>query len=115
MARDYKAHQQELNENALHLAQAAPETMAAMRHGREVVFKDGALSHQTKELIAAAIGIAMRCDGCVTHHVHLAQKLGVSREALVEMIGVCIQLGGGPAMANGGEALAAYDQFTESD
>ncbi|MFT6581765.1 MAG: AhpD family alkylhydroperoxidase [Alphaproteobacteria bacterium] len=85
--------------------------MGALQNSRAVTFKDGELSHETKELIAAANGIVMRCGGCTTHHVHLAQKLGVSREALLEMIGVCIQLGGGPAMAYGGEALAAYDQF----
>ncbi|MCP5151817.1 MAG: carboxymuconolactone decarboxylase family protein [Ectothiorhodospiraceae bacterium] len=88
--------------------------MRALRANRETVYGDGALDASTKELIALAVGIVMRCQGCVTHHTRLAVKKGVSREQLAEMIGVCIQMAGGPAMAFGGEALAAFDQFTDA-
>ena len=32
------------------------------------IFKDGKLSLKEKELIALAIGITVKCDGCIVHH-----------------------------------------------
>jgi len=78
---------------------------------RIAAYKDGALDAATKELMALIIRVAMRCEGCVTHHARLCVKKGVTREQLVEALAVAMQMGGGPAMAYSGEALAAYDQF----
>lgn len=115
MSKDYIAYAHELDDNARRLAKAAPEVMSTFRKSREAVFTDGALDPKIKELVAVAIGIVMRCEGCVTHHTKLAQRRGATREELVEIVGVCMQLGGGPAMAYGGEALAAFDQFAGGD
>lgn len=73
----------------------------------------GALDSRTKELIALAIGITVRCDGCLAYHARAAAKYGASREEIMEAIGVAVYMGGGPSMIYGAEALAAYDSFTE--
>jgi AhpD family alkylhydroperoxidase len=78
-------------------------------HGATV--KDGVLSGKTKELIALAIGINVRCDGCIAYHVHDAVAAGASREEVIETIGVAIMMGGGPSVIYGAEALEALDQF----
>jgi AhpD family alkylhydroperoxidase len=72
---------------------------------------DGVLSGKTKELIALAIAVAVRCDGCISYHVHDALGAGATREEMAEAIGVAILMGGGPAMVYGAEALEAVDQF----
>jgi len=69
----------------------------------------GALDAKTKELIALAIGITARCDGCLAYHARAAARLGASREEILEVIGVSVYMGGGPSMIYGAEALAAYD------
>ncbi|WP_186388700.1 MULTISPECIES: carboxymuconolactone decarboxylase family protein [unclassified Stappia] len=71
----------------------------------------GALDSKTKELIALAIGIAARCDGCLAYHAKAAAKYGATREEVLEAIGVAVYMGGGPSMIYGAEALAAYDSF----
>lgn len=71
----------------------------------------GALDSKTKELIALAIGITARCDGCLAYHARAALRFGASREEVIETIGVAVYMGGGPSMIYGGEALAAYDAF----
>lgn len=73
---------------------------------------DGALSQKMKELIALGIAISVRCDGCISYHVHDALRAGARREELVETIGVAVLMGGGPAAVYGAEALEAVDQFT---
>ncbi len=69
----------------------------------------GALDSKTKELIALAIGITARCDGCLAFHAKAAAKYGATREEVVEAIGVAIYMGGGPSMIYGAEALSAFD------
>ena len=73
----------------------------------------GALDSKTKELIALAIGITTRCDGCLAYHTRAAARLGASREEVIETIGVSVYMGGGPSMIYGAEALAAFDSFVE--
>lgn len=73
--------------------------------------KAGALDSKTKELMALAIGIAARCDGCLAYHSKAAAKYGATREEVMETIGVAVYMGGGPSMIYGAEALAAFDAF----
>ena len=74
----------------------------------------GALDSKTKELIALAIGITARCDGCLAYHAKAAAKYGATREEIMETIGVAVYMGGGPSMIYGAEALAAFDSFADA-
>ena len=69
----------------------------------------GVLDSKTKELIALAIGITARCDGCLAFHAKAARKYGATREEIVETIGVAVYMGGGPSMIYGAEALDVFD------
>jgi AhpD family alkylhydroperoxidase len=91
---------------ALHKDGGAP--MEAFRGLVKAAGEDGALSHKEKELIALAIGIAIRCEGCIVFHTRACLKLGVTR---AEMLGVAVEMGGGPSSVYGAEALACYDQM----
>ena len=73
-----------------------------------------ALDSKTKELIALAIGITARCDGCLAYHARAAARLGATRDEILDVIGVSVYMGGGPSMIYGAEALDAYDAFAES-
>ncbi|MCL4127376.1 UNVERIFIED_CONTAM: hypothetical protein GTU68_022583 [Idotea baltica] len=75
---------------------------------------DGALTTKVKELIAFAIAITVRCDGCLAHHAQAVLKAGATRQEVAEMIGVAILMGGGPSSVYGAEALRAYDEFAET-
>jgi len=75
----------------------------------------GALDAKTKELIALAIGITARCDGCLAYHARAAARLGASRDEILEVIGVSVYMGGGPSMIYGAEALDAYDGLKDKD
>ncbi|MGI9481762.1 MAG: carboxymuconolactone decarboxylase family protein [Hyphomicrobiales bacterium] len=65
----------------------------------------GALYTKTKELIALAIGITARCDGCLTCHSKAAARHEATRIEVLETIGVSIYMGGRPSMMLGVEAL----------
>ena len=93
------------------IAKEIPGPFAGFRQLHANAVKDGALSKKHKELIALAIGVAVRCDGCVAFHVHDALKAGATRAEILETLGVVMLMGGGPAAVYAGEALAALDEF----
>jgi AhpD family alkylhydroperoxidase len=76
--------------------------------------KTGALDKKTKELIALAIGVATRCDGCIGFHTEALVKLDVSRAEVEEALGMAIYMGGGPALMYAADAIGAYDQFQQA-
>jgi AhpD family alkylhydroperoxidase len=73
----------------------------------------GALDTKTKELIALAIGVATRCDGCIGFHMEALVKLGASRSEVEEALGMAVYMGGGPALMYAADALLAFEQFGE--
>ena len=42
--------------------------------------KTGRLDAKTRELIALAAAISLRCDGCITVHAEAAHKLGATKK-----------------------------------
>ncbi len=91
----------------------SPDTLNAFLSLQKAAFAPGAMETKYKELIAVAIAINVRCDGCIGSHAEAAVKAGASREELIETINVAILMGGGPAVIYGTQALAAVDEFCE--
>jgi AhpD family alkylhydroperoxidase len=76
--------------------------------------RDGALSRKTKELIALAIGVSTRCDGCIGFHAEALVKLGATRQEVAETLGMAVYMGGGPSLMYAADALLAFEQFSEA-
>lgn len=95
------------------LRDSAPKILGGFSELAKQATRNGELSPKTKELIALAIGIAARCDGCLAFHAKAAADEGATRQEIVETIGVAIYMGGGPSMIYGAEALEAFDAFAE--
>ena len=98
MTRDPRALLNELNAGAVALGKVDSERMQAWRGLSQAAFKGGVLDAKSKELIAAAIGLAIRCDYCIVHHVYGALKAGATREELIEAAFTTIGMAGGPAL-----------------
>ncbi len=63
-----------------------------------------------KELMALAVSIAARCEGCIAYHVHDAVAAGATRQELLETLGGAIMMGGGPALMYAAHAEDAIEQ-----
>jgi AhpD family alkylhydroperoxidase len=94
------------------LRNAMPEASAAFGQLAKSAISNGSLDSKTKELIALAIGITARCDGCLAFHAKAAKNYGATREEIVETIAVALYMGGGPSMIYGAEALDVFDSLT---
>jgi AhpD family alkylhydroperoxidase len=111
MSKDFPQLAKDLSEAITVMRPSIPGTMQAFSALAKAALADGALDTRTKELIAIAISIALRCDGCIAFHVKAARRAGASRDEMLETIAMAIYMGGGPSMVYGAEALQAFDQF----
>lgn len=103
---------QEFGMKAEKLGQAT-KVMEALGKMGETAMSSTAIDVKTKELIAVAIGITVKCVPCLLHHVKAAVDVGITREELVGMIEICVLMGGGPSSAYGAIALDIYDDYTK--
>lgn len=71
----------------------------------------GSVDTKTKEMIALAIGVTQHCDGCIGFHVKALVDEGATRAEVAEVLGMCVYMGGGPALMYAADALRAYDEF----
>jgi AhpD family alkylhydroperoxidase len=93
------------------LRAGAPEVMKGFAAIAQAATKANALDAKTKELIALAIGVAIRCDDCIAFHAKAALDLGASREEVLEALGMAIYMGAGPAVMYASHAIEAFDQL----
>ncbi|MBY6260371.1 carboxymuconolactone decarboxylase family protein [Azospirillum sp. 412522] len=91
----------------------APDVMKAFSGMAQAALKANALDTKSKELIALAIAVAIRCDGCVAFHAEAAMKQGATRDEVMETMGMAVYMGAGPSVMYAAQAVEAYDQFTE--
>jgi AhpD family alkylhydroperoxidase len=110
-----KAVLDELRPQGRALRQAIPEVYAAFGEVHAAVLTDGALDARTKELMALAIAVTERCDGCIASHARGAAKAGATRQQAAEAIGVALLMTGGPATVYGPRAFAAFCEFAPDD
>ena len=109
---DFKALTREISGNMAQLRASQPDVMQGFSALGKAALAAGAIDAKTKELIALGIGVAARCDGCIGFHVKALIRLGVTREQLMETLGICTYMGGGPSLMYAAEAVRAYDEFT---
>lgn len=111
MTSDYRARIAEIDDYAVELRALIPDALAAFGALSKAAQAPGALDKKTKELLALAIAVATRCDGCIGFHARGAQRTGAERQEVAEALAVAIQMGGGPSVNYAADALRAFDQF----
>lgn len=97
------------------LRSGAPDVMKAFANIAQSALAPKALDRKTKELIAVAISVAIRCDDCIGFHVKAALEQGASQEEVTEALAMAIYMGAGPSVMYATHALDAYAQFASRD
>lgn len=116
---DHHAHGKEvLNSIAplgRELRDLIPDVYSAFAHLAKSAQTPGAIDPKVKEFIAFALAIGEHCDGCIASHARNLSKLKATEQEVAEVIGVCIQMMGGPGTVYGPRAFAAFRSFNNSD
>lgn len=88
---------------------AAPQIGVGFGEMFQKLMGEGALTVREKELIALAIGMAVRCEPCIYAHAEKAVKAGATREQLIDLAGVVVMMQGGPGYVHVPELLDAME------
>jgi AhpD family alkylhydroperoxidase len=67
------------------------------------------LDAKTRELIALAVAVTTRCEGCLDSHARKARAAGATKAEVAEALGVAIALNAGAAYTYTLHALDALD------
>jgi AhpD family alkylhydroperoxidase len=57
-------------------------------------YAEGALDVKTKERLGLVASTVLRCDDCVKYHLKTSFNLGVSKEEMMEAMGIATLVGG---------------------
>ena len=93
-----------------------PDTAEAFGKLRDSIFEGGELDRKTKELIAIASSVLMRCQFCVDVHSRRAVAVGAAKEEIAEAIAVAMFVAAGAQIGWTniyGENI--YDKIFEKD
>lgn len=77
----------------------------------KAVKEGGVLDFKTKEYVALGIAVAIRCESCIALHIEALVKAGATRDEIADVLGMTIQMGGGPATMYASKALECYDEL----
>ena len=113
MSKDYKAITKDISQYVGELKKLAPGAMEGFYAMSGAATANGALDEKTKELIALAIGVSQRCDGCIGFHAKALNRLGATKEEIAEVMAMCVYMGGGPSLMYAADALRAFEQFSD--
>lgn len=111
MMNDWKGTLTNLRQAGPALAKANPPVVNAFMQLNEALAKCEALDEKTRELIALAVAVTTRCDGCISAHAAAAHKAGASKKEVAEALGVAIALNAGAAFVYSARAYEALEQF----
>jgi AhpD family alkylhydroperoxidase len=74
--------------------------------------KNDVLGAKVRELIALAVAVTARCDGCIAVHSEAAIRRGASKEEIVEALGVAIAVNAGAALVYSTRVMDAVKAYS---
>jgi len=109
---DWLAYKKELGPRIGEIGALSPDTLKGYQTLSGAGAKTNHLDAKTRELIALAVSVTTRCDGCITVHTAEAIKHGASKEEITEALGVAIALNAGSAMVYSARVMDAFAAHT---
>lgn len=106
--KDWNGYREQLLGGVAELGKLSPDTVKGYAALSNAGAKTGHLDAKTRELIALAVAISLRCDGCITVHTNNARKLGITNEELAEALGVAISVNAGAALVYSTRTMDAF-------
>lgn len=113
MMLNWNEYLQQLGTEIGEIGRTSPDVVRGYRTLSDAGTKTNTLDGKTRELIALAVAVSLRCDGCITTHTTAAIKQGASKEEIVEALGVAISINAGAALVYSARVLDAYHAKTD--
>ncbi|MCJ7759061.1 MAG: carboxymuconolactone decarboxylase family protein [Gillisia sp.] len=78
-------------------------------------FAPGALDVKTKELLGLVASTVLRCDDCVRYHLETSYKEGITKEEVMEALGIATLVGGTIVIPHLRKAYEFWDELESTD
>ncbi|GAB3630179.1 alkylhydroperoxidase [Pandoraea terrae] len=108
MMHDWNKYRDALRARVGDFAALNPDVMSGLKTVSDAAAKRGKLEPKIHELIALAVAVTTRCDGCISVHTQSAAELGATAEEIAEALGVAIALNAGAALTYSARVLDTY-------
>jgi AhpD family alkylhydroperoxidase len=93
------------------VGQLSPDTIKGYVELISAGQKTDLLGAKVRELIALAVAVTARCDGCITVHTEAAIKHGATKEEIAEALGVAIAVNAGAALVYSARVMDAFKEY----
>ena len=110
---DLKSRLGRINQQFAAFGQAQPPVMSGFQAVMKAAEQEGALPAAFKELVAVALAVNKGCDDCVLFHTSQALRHQATRAQLADVLGVSVEMGGGPGAMYASKALAYFDALSQ--
>lgn len=104
---DWNGYRQQLMQGVGDLGKLSPNTVRGYGTLSAAGQAKDVLGGKTRELIALAVAVSLRCDGCIAVHTDAAVKQGATRDEIAEALGVAIAINAGAAVVYSTRTLDA--------
>ena len=111
---DWNGYRQQLIETIGKISRLSPDTVQGYSSLSAAGVKTNHLDSKIRELIALAVAVLLRCDGCIAVHTDAAIKHGASKEEIGEALGVAVSVNAGATLVYSARVMDAYEVHTES-
>lgn len=111
MMQDWNAYRETLLERVGDYAKQSPDVMRGLMTIDNAAAKTGHLEAKFHEMIALAVAVTTRCDGCISVHTKKAVDAGTTLEEISEALGVAIALNAGAALTYSARVIETYQQL----
>ena len=93
------------------VSQLSPDTVRGYLELGSAGQKKDLLGAKMRELIALAVAVTARCDGCITVHIEAAIRHGATREEIAEALGVAVAVNAGAALVYSTRVMDAVREY----
>ena len=104
---EFRKEREQLNEIVM---QYAGKTTKRFFNLDTNVYKDGALSARTKEMLGLVASLVLRCDDCITYHMNQCLEENISDEEMDEIMSVGLIVGGSITIPHIRRAMKFWDE-----
>src|ERR1700721_2664228 len=106
MMLDWNDYRTQLAAGVKEIGQLSPDTIKGYMALSAAAQKTDLIGAKVRGLIALAVAVTLRCDGCITVHPEAAIKRGATREEIAEALGVAMTVNAGAALVYSARVMA---------
>jgi AhpD family alkylhydroperoxidase len=111
MMHDWNGYRKQLAAGVKELGEATPDTVKGYMALSGAGQKKDLLGPKIRELIALAVAVTARCDGCIAVHTEAAIKNGATRDEIAEALGVAVAVNAGAALVYSARVMDAFKEY----